>query len=351
MWPGRARSARPGPRIDRRQHCRGAIAGRDAGAGARLRLDRHRERGRRSARCSRRPSAGCRARQPLLEHRHADQAAPVRGHEVDRLRRDLLGRNRQIAFVLPILVVDHDDHLAARADRIAIADASIARTATSASAADRVADWFFMEIGCVRLSSTARSASSRMRHSRPAAASSARTTYLPRISDSRLTAGPARIACRLVCCHVNGMICTLKRRVVQVGDGQADAVDGDRPLPHDVAARARADSEIVSQYDSPCGWTASRMPVASTWPWTKCPPSRAPALSGPLEVQQGPGLRRPHGRDPRVSAGERPSDDAGARRAVTTVRQTPLTARLSPGVSSARERRLDPQPRTRPRPA
>jgi hypothetical protein len=41
--------------------------------------------------------------------RQADQAPPVAGHEVDRLRRDLLGGERKVAFVLPILVVD-DDH-------------------------------------------------------------------------------------------------------------------------------------------------------------------------------------------------------------------------------------------------
>ena len=35
------------------------------------------------------------------------------GHEVDRLRRDELGREDQIAFVLAILLVHQDDHAAA----------------------------------------------------------------------------------------------------------------------------------------------------------------------------------------------------------------------------------------------
>ena len=52
--------------------------------------------------------------EPLLGHRHADQAAAVLRHEVDRLGRDLLGRDRQVPFVLAILVVDDDDHLARR---------------------------------------------------------------------------------------------------------------------------------------------------------------------------------------------------------------------------------------------
>ena len=54
--------------------------------------------------------------EPLAGHRHADQAAAVLRHEVDRLGRHLLGGHRQVAFVLAILVVDDDDHLAA-ADR------------------------------------------------------------------------------------------------------------------------------------------------------------------------------------------------------------------------------------------
>ena len=55
--------------------------------------------------------------EPLRRHRQADQAAAVSRHEVDRLGRDLLGGDRQIALVLAILVVDDDDHPAG-ADRV-----------------------------------------------------------------------------------------------------------------------------------------------------------------------------------------------------------------------------------------
>ena len=87
----------------------------------RLRFDRHAERGFERASCS------CVDHQrnlelvePLAGHRQADQAAAVRRHEVDRLGRHLLGGDRQVAFVLAILVVDDDDHLAAadRGDRV-----------------------------------------------------------------------------------------------------------------------------------------------------------------------------------------------------------------------------------------
>ena len=55
-------------------------------------------------------------RHALLGQRQADEAAPVAGHEVDRLGRDQVGGHRQVALVLAILVVDQDDHPAG-ADR------------------------------------------------------------------------------------------------------------------------------------------------------------------------------------------------------------------------------------------
>ncbi len=51
----------------------------------------------------------------LLVEGHADEAPPVRGHEVDGLGRHELGGHGQVALVLAVLVVDEDDHLA-RAD-------------------------------------------------------------------------------------------------------------------------------------------------------------------------------------------------------------------------------------------
>src|SRR5262245_16592360 len=45
-------------------------------------------------------------------HRHADQSAPVFGHEIDGRGRDKFGRHDQVAFVLPVRVVHHDHQLA-----------------------------------------------------------------------------------------------------------------------------------------------------------------------------------------------------------------------------------------------
>ncbi len=40
------------------------------------------------------------------------QAARVLGHEVDAVGADVVGREDQVAFVLPIFLVDQDDHAA-----------------------------------------------------------------------------------------------------------------------------------------------------------------------------------------------------------------------------------------------
>ncbi len=48
----------------------------------------------------------------LRRERQADQAAPVHGHEVDRLGRDELGGQGQIALVFAVFVVDHHQHAA-----------------------------------------------------------------------------------------------------------------------------------------------------------------------------------------------------------------------------------------------
>ena len=51
--------------------------------------------------------------EPRTLERQADDAARVADHERHLLRRHLLGRDDEVAFVLAILVVDDDDELAA----------------------------------------------------------------------------------------------------------------------------------------------------------------------------------------------------------------------------------------------
>ena len=111
--------------------------------------------------------------QALPGQGQADQPPPVAGHEVDRLRRHLLGRDGQVALVLPLLVVDDDDEPPLREVR------------------DRLFDrcqW--------HPRSLTRSRARRVRPS-PAPAGTPerrtpppRSTYLARTSASRLTARP-----------------------------------------------------------------------------------------------------------------------------------------------------------------
>ncbi len=119
---GAGQIGRPGLRVDRGLDGRGAIGGRDAGGHAAARLDADAERGveRRGVAARRDLQRDVERVEPLGGHRHADQAAALGHHEVDRRRRHLLGGDGQVALVLPILVVDDDHHPAAanRLDRV-----------------------------------------------------------------------------------------------------------------------------------------------------------------------------------------------------------------------------------------
>ena len=104
-----------GPRggVDRGEHGARAVGRRDAGGDAGARLDRHAEGGpeARAVLLVAHHQRDAQLVETLAGHRQADEPAPEAGHEVDRLGRDLLGRDREVALVLAVLVVDDDDHL------------------------------------------------------------------------------------------------------------------------------------------------------------------------------------------------------------------------------------------------
>ena len=150
-WPGRSRSCGRRVRIDRRQHRRRAIGGRDAGAGLAARVDGHAHRRLAQRRVDRHLERDLERVEPLGRHRQADQAAAVRHHEVDDVRRDLLGGNREVAFVLAILVVDDDHHRGPRGWRRS--PLRWARTGCDATPRDAGATALTRTHGNVRLSS------------------------------------------------------------------------------------------------------------------------------------------------------------------------------------------------------
>ena len=144
--------------------------------------------------------------------------AAVLRHEVDRLRRHLLGSQRQVALVLAILVVADDDDLAG-AERVdGVLDAGERTAGLLASPGDL--QWCSSYLRPHQL------------HSR-----GARTCRPCRTRGSRDR--PAAAVRRFVCAQVNGTICTSNVVASSLRDGQADAVDGHRP-PMNQIRRERA---------------------------------------------------------------------------------------------------------------
>ena len=97
-------------RVDRNSDGAGAIMGRDAGAHALTRLDRHGE----GSLVARRVVGGHERQaqriDPRPRQREADQPAPVGGHEVHGFGRGHLRGDDQIALILAVLVIDKDEH-------------------------------------------------------------------------------------------------------------------------------------------------------------------------------------------------------------------------------------------------
>ncbi len=103
---------RAGAGVDQPLDRVGPVVGRDAGRHPAARLDRDRERGPHRGRVVADHVGDVQLVQPLGGERHADQAAALLAHEVDRLGGHLLGRHHEVALVLAVLVVHDDDHLA-----------------------------------------------------------------------------------------------------------------------------------------------------------------------------------------------------------------------------------------------
>jgi hypothetical protein len=98
-------------RVDRHLDRVGAIRCRDPRRDALAGLDRDRERRlvRRLVVVGHRPERELVT--ALLGQAQADEPASVRGHEVDRLRGRELRGDREVAFILTVRGVDHDDQL------------------------------------------------------------------------------------------------------------------------------------------------------------------------------------------------------------------------------------------------
>src|SRR5688572_25565134 len=236
---------RPRLRIDRRHHRRGAVGCGNAGADVVLGIDRHAERG-----TERRGVGVDRERdfqlvQPLAGHRQTDLTTPVPHHEVDRLGRDLFRRDRQVAFVLAILIVDDDDHPAG---------------------ADLLDGVVYRRKRTVLAGPFGNSNSRVFRGHRNNCA--ARATYFPTTSHSRFTGEPACSPLRFVCPHVNGMIMTSKSSGPRAATVRLTPSRATDPLGTKNGASSGGNATF-SQRASPSTRTSRMVPIPSTCPWTK----------------------------------------------------------------------------------
>ncbi|SST08960.1 Uncharacterised protein [Acinetobacter baumannii] len=93
-------------------HGAGAVRGGDAGGDALGGLDGDSELGAEAGAVALHHQRQAEALATLAGHRHADQAAGMLDHEVDVFGADAFGGHDQVAFVLAVLVIHQDDHLA-----------------------------------------------------------------------------------------------------------------------------------------------------------------------------------------------------------------------------------------------
>ena len=102
-----ARLRRP---VDGHAHGLGTVGGGDAGRRVLARVDRHAHRRVPVGRIVVHLERNRELVQALGGQGQANQATTVARHEVDRLRRHLRSGHRQVALVLPPLIVNDDDH-------------------------------------------------------------------------------------------------------------------------------------------------------------------------------------------------------------------------------------------------
>src|SRR6266478_2962298 len=230
---------------------------------------------------------------------HADR-------EVDRLRGRLLGGHEQVAFVLAVLVVDHDEH------------------ATGADLLDAFLDRD--ELGLAhRVPSLASGPFTGAGGSRNC---SIRCTYLPIISISRFTRLPRVSPPRVVAARVCGMIMISTSRSLSRATVRLTPSTATEPCGISRGASASPGHSIVSRAVSACRVSAATVPTESTCPWTRCPPTMPPSRIGRSRLTGSPTARSPSA--VRASVSGPTSKRSLPAPTSTTVRQAPFTATLAP---------------------
>ena len=179
-----------------------------------------------------------------------------RGHEVDGVGRHELGGHHEVALVLAVLVVDDDDHLA------------------GGDVLERLLDAWRTDVVAARLGSPPRASGPRPMRGAPPTSFS---TYLARMSTSRLTGVPGAAVAEVGALERLGDERDVEGRLVDARHGERDAVHRDRALLDHVAQQLRVGLRPSRPARSRRRGRPTTAPTPSTWPCTKWPPRRASA--------------------------------------------------------------------------
>ena len=222
--------------------------------------------------------------------RQADQAARVLGHEVDLVGRGELGRDDDVALVLPVLGVDQDvgPALAGVLDDVLDGARSGCRRLrfmlmrSPASAREIAGEHVDFQVHAV------------------AGLQAAEGGDLPGVRDD----------------------VDAEDIVLDLVHGQRHALDGDRALRRDEAVQRPRARGSVKRCEPPSGATDSTSPTPSTWPETMWPPSSSPAFARALEIDRAADASsRPASSSP--GSRRRPRRRTSRSPLSTTVRQQP----------------------------
>ena len=111
-WPGWTKSSGTAVGDGHDLNGPGAVGGADAGGDAARGVHAHLKIGAETLAVLAHHAVNAELLQPLGGRRHANQAAPEPGHEIDGGGRDVLRRHDEIALVLAVGIVHDDDHFA-----------------------------------------------------------------------------------------------------------------------------------------------------------------------------------------------------------------------------------------------
>src|SRR5581483_6756753 len=277
-----------GGRVDERlDGCR-TVGGGDARGGAVAVVDGDRERGALRLGVGAHHQRQLEVVEAIALQRDADHTRCVLQEEGDGVGGGELGGHDEVALVLPVLVVDHDDHL------------------SPTDGGDGLLDV--------------------LQHVQPLA-SRRDSTYFAIASTSMLTRSPGPLWPRVVTSAVCGMTATVN----ECGSGLTTVRLHPSTVMEPFSTTKRRNSAGIDTSRS--GAAARISPTASTWPCTMWPPRRSPTRTGRSRLTGSPGRRSPRLDRSRVSstasAAHQPSPCS------TTVRHTPFTAIDAPITASS----------------